>query len=182
MPALSHRQRETLTNLLLNDKYADHHKQVAEEKEEIFRAIWNLVFNEQIYKLAKESGRVNWYFQDSRYQSIRLPNGEYLHSLCNQDGRELPFPQAYTNEIVYSDAALCDRMNSLFYKETDATDERKRLRVEIMAKLGEFRTHKQLLDGWPEIESYAKQALGLNVAKVPSVNVHSLNEKLGLPK
>ena len=27
-----------------------------------------------------------------------------------------------------------------------------------------------------------KQALGLNVAKVPSVNVHSLNEKLGLPK
>ena len=73
-------------------------------------------------------------------------------------------------------------MNSLFYKETDATDERNRLRVEILAKLGEFRTHKQLLDGWPEIESYAKQALGLNVAKVPSVNVHSLNEKLGLPK
>ena len=48
-----------------------------------------------------------------------------------------------------------------------------------MAKLGEFRTHKQL-DVWPEIESYAKQAFGLNVAKVPSVNVHSLNEKIGL--
>ena len=51
-----------------------------------------------------------------------------------------------------------------------------------MAKLGEFQTHKELLDVWPEIESYVKQALGLNVAKVPSVNVHSLNEKLGLPK
>ena len=182
MPALSQHQRETLTKLMLNDKYADHHKQVAEEKEGIFRAVWNLVFNEQIYKLAKESGRENWYFYDLECQSIRLPNGEYLLNLRNQDGSKLPFPRAYTNEIVYNDAALCDRMTSLFYKETDATDERSRLRVEIMAKLGEFRTHKQLLDGWPEIESYAKQALGLNVAKVPSVNVHSLNEKLGLPK
>ena len=27
MPALSQHQRETLTNLMLNDKYADHHKQ-----------------------------------------------------------------------------------------------------------------------------------------------------------
>ena len=182
MPALIQHQRETLTNLMLNDKYAEHHKQIAEEKEEIFRAIWNLVFNEQIYKLAKESGRVNWYFQDLEYLSIRLPSGEYLFNLRNQDGSELPFPQAYTNEIVYNDAALCDWMNSIFSKETDAKDERSRLRVEIMAKLGEFRTHKQLLDGWPEIESYAKQALDLDVAKVPSVNVHSLNEKLGLPK
>ena len=182
MPALSQHQRETITNLMLNDKYAEHHRQIAEEKEEIFRAIWNLVFNEQIYKLAKESGRVNWYFQDLEYQSIRLPNGEYLFSLRNQDGSELPFPQAYTNEIVYNDAALCDRMSRLFYKETAATDERHRLRVEIMAKLGEFQTHKELLDVWPEIESYVKQALGLNVAKVPSVNIRSLNEKLGLPK
>ena len=92
MPALSQHQRETLTNLMLNDKYAEHHKQIAEEKEEIFRAIWNLVFNEQIYKLAKESGRVNWYFQDLEYQSIRLPSGECLFSLRNQDGSELPFP------------------------------------------------------------------------------------------
>ena len=51
-----------------------------------------------------------------------------------------------------------------------------------MTRSIKFRTHKQLLDGWPEIESYVKQVLGLNVAKVPSVNVHSLNEKLGLPK
>ena len=182
MPALSQHQRETLTNLMLNDKYADHHKQVAEEKEGIFRAIWNLVFNEQIYKLAKESGRVNWYFQDLGYQAIRLPRGEYLLGLRNQDGSELPFPRNYTNEIIYNDSALCDWMNSIFSKETDATDERNRLRVEIMAKLGEFQTHKELLDVWPEIESYVKQALGLNVAKVPSVNIRSLNEKLGLPK
>ena len=30
--------------------------------------------------------------------------------------------------------------------------------------------------------SQHQQALGLNVAKVPSVNIRSLNEKLGLPK
>lgn len=74
-------------------------------------------------------------------------------------------------------------LNNLVKKREQLEKERKDTRRFVESALNKFNTSKQILDAWPEVESFVKPYINSGQAShnLPAVVLDQLNKDLGLP-
>ena len=141
---------------------------------------------QEIYEVVKNNKQVElFYKQPTQFKFWASGTGEivigYDYHDANKQAVVIPrFYHDHTN--LFGSDAFRKKVEDYHWENREHQKKRNELLIKVEAKLSEFGTYKRVIEGWPEIEKYVKAVIPNATSTALSVNVHSLNEELGLPK
>lgn len=96
--------------------------------------------------------------------------------------RKSPAPYQYGNSINFAaDHKFTDQFKKIEKMQSDLDDLASSIRTNVSALVSSVNTDSQLIKAWPESKELLPEEISKPVVNLPSADVKSLNEMIGIP-